>query len=110
MKDLKILFVDDEEKILLALKRELLFFSEEKNLTMLFANSANNALKILEKEYKKVAVIISDQKMPGIKGSEFLLKVKALYPDMSAYRFQQESGGRLSRFPLNPAVDPCFLL
>jgi sigma-B regulation protein RsbU (phosphoserine phosphatase) len=80
--DLKILIVDDEEKILQALSRELLFLLEEKKLSLLTEPSATKALETLTLEHKNIAIIISDQRMPVMNGSTFLLKVKELYPDI----------------------------
>jgi phosphoserine phosphatase RsbU/P len=80
----KILIVDDEEKILVAIKRELLFFSEEKKIGILCAESGAQALEILDKEHDGIGVIVSDQKMPGMSGSDLLAKVKEMYPDIVA--------------------------
>jgi putative nucleotidyltransferase with HDIG domain len=70
-----ILFVDDEQNILNAMKR--LFMEDD--MKILTATSGDEALDILKKN--DIAAIISDNLMPGMNGIEFLLKAKALSPD-----------------------------
>jgi FixJ family two-component response regulator len=70
-----LLLVDDELSVLAALKR--LFRRED--YTILTASSGEQALDLLATA--KVDVIISDQRMPGMTGVEFLRRVKALHPD-----------------------------
>ncbi len=69
-----ILFVDDEESILNALRRELI----DEEYRCLFALSGAQALKIMENE--DVSVIVSDMKMPEIDGLRLLKLVKEKYP------------------------------
>lgn len=69
-----VLFVDDEESILNALRREL--HGEE--YRCLFALSGNQALKIMQQE--NVSVIVSDMKMPEMDGLRLLRIVKDKYP------------------------------
>lgn len=69
-----ILFVDDEINILKSLKRA--FLDEDYNL--FFAQSANEALAIMEKDY--IDLIISDMRMPNISGFELLKTVKERFP------------------------------
>lgn len=71
-----LLFVDDEENVLNAMKR---LFRRE-NYRIFLANGAEEALKILEKE--KIQLIVSDHRMPVMTGAEMLIKVKQLYPDI----------------------------
>jgi len=70
----KILFVDDEENVLKAMRR---IFRQE-NYTLLTASSGPEALKLLQKE--PVHVVISDYRMPEMTGAQLLLKIKELYP------------------------------
>lgn len=70
-----ILLVDDEENIASALIRLL----RRDGYNILRANGGQQGLEILEKQ--KVGVIVSDQRMPGMTGTEFLSKVHDLYPD-----------------------------
>lgn len=76
MDDACILCVDDETGILQALKR-LLRREPYRTLT---ANSADEALNILEKE--KIHVIISDQRMPGMDGTELFSRVRKKWPQI----------------------------
>jgi response regulator RpfG family c-di-GMP phosphodiesterase len=70
-----ILCIDDEENILNALKRLL----RKEGYRILTAGSGAEGLKILEEH--EVHLIISDQRMPGMSGTEFLSKVKERFPD-----------------------------
>lgn len=77
-----ILLVDDERNILLALKRELHQWAREKNLEVLVATSGREGLQLLEKHGSAVEIIISDLRMPEMKGSDFLAEAKSKYPDI----------------------------
>lgn len=70
-----LLIVDDEENILRALKRTL----RRDGYEIHTCNSAHAGLEILART--PIGVIISDERMPEMSGSEFLVRVKALYPD-----------------------------
>jgi two-component system NtrC family sensor kinase len=72
----KILCVDDEPNVLNALKR--LFMDED--YTVLTAASGQDGLEILKKE-DAVQVVISDYRMPGMNGVEFLKEVRNQWPD-----------------------------
>lgn len=72
----RILFVDDEENILRALKR--LFMDE--NYEVYTASSGSSGLNILENE-KNIGLIVSDQRMPEMQGSEFLARSREIVPD-----------------------------
>ncbi|SIR29510.1 PAS domain S-box-containing protein/diguanylate cyclase (GGDEF) domain-containing protein [Aromatoleum tolulyticum] len=69
-----ILLVDDESSILSALRRTL----RREGYEILVAGSAEEGLSVLAKH--PVQVIVSDQRMPGMSGTEFLSRVKVLYP------------------------------
>lgn len=69
------MLVDDEENITSALVRLL----RRDGYNILRANSGLEGLALLAQH--RVGVIISDQRMPGMTGTEFLSKVKELYPD-----------------------------
>jgi len=71
----KILVVDDEPHITEALKRML----HREPYEVLSANYANEALQILARE--PIAVVISDEKMPGMQGTEFLAMVFRHFPE-----------------------------
>ncbi|CAN7456448.1 EAL domain-containing protein [Pseudoduganella sp. LjRoot289] len=70
-----LLLVDDEQNIVSALKR-LLRRDEYQIYT---ACSGQEGLDLLARQ--EVDVIVSDQRMPGMLGADFLRKAKELYPD-----------------------------
>jgi len=69
-----VLFVDDEQRVLMSLKRGLL----DEPYETLFAESGKEALEILDK--KQVHVIVTDMRMPEMGGLELLRTVKKEYP------------------------------
>ena len=71
----KILLVDDEPKVLAAIKRQL-----RKEFRFETALSGEEALKIID-EKGPFAVVVSDYQMPGMNGIDFLCKVKTVDPD-----------------------------
>jgi response regulator RpfG family c-di-GMP phosphodiesterase len=70
-----LLLVDDEINVL-ALLRQLLHQEEYHILT---ASSAADGFKLLA--LNEVQVILCDQRMPDMSGTEFLSTVRELYPD-----------------------------
>lgn len=71
-----LLLVDDEENILSALQR---IFRGDETLEIITASSAQDALQKIANV--SVDVVISDQRMPGMRGAELLQEIKARYPD-----------------------------
>ena len=71
----KILVVDDEPDNL-----DLLYRTFRRDFNVFKADSGGNALEVLAAE-GEVAVIISDQRMPEMKGTEFLSKTVPQFPD-----------------------------
>ncbi len=71
----KMLVVDDEPDNL-----DLLYRTFRRDFNVLRAESGHQALAILA-EHGEVAVIISDQRMPEMKGTEFLSKTVPEFPD-----------------------------
>ncbi|MCP5230182.1 EAL domain-containing protein [Accumulibacter sp.] len=69
-----VLLVDDEPSILSALNRLL----RREGYRVLVAGSAEAAFAVLARE--SVEVILSDQRMPVMTGTELLARVKTLYP------------------------------
>ncbi|EWH02856.1 response regulator [Halomonas sp. BC04] len=69
-----LLLLDDEANILRALTRTL----RRDGYRILTAETAQQAFELLATE--EVQVIISDQRMPGMSGTEFLGRVTELYP------------------------------
>jgi predicted signal transduction protein with EAL and GGDEF domain/ActR/RegA family two-component response regulator len=70
-----LLLVDDEENVLRALGRTL----RRDGYRIFPASSAEQGFDILATN--SVQVILSDQRMPGMNGTDFLSKVKEMYPD-----------------------------
>ena len=73
--DRTLLLVDDEENVLNSLGR---LFRRD-GYRVLSASSVNDALALLGNN--EVQVILSDQRMPEMSGTDFLAQVKVLYPD-----------------------------
>ena len=104
-----LLLVDDEANILASLKR---LFRRE-GYTVLTAESGMAGLDVLARE--AVDVVISDGRMPGMSGAEFLGKVRQLHPgcvrlvlsgytDLNAVT-NAVNRGELFRFLLKPWND-----
>ncbi|MES2163402.1 MAG: EAL domain-containing protein [Pseudomonadota bacterium] len=70
-----VLLVDDEPNILSALKRLL----RQDSYHILTAATAGEALELLA--LNAVQVVVTDQRMPGMSGTEFLSIVRSMYPD-----------------------------
>jgi response regulator RpfG family c-di-GMP phosphodiesterase len=69
-----LLLVDDEENIISALRRLL----RRDGYRILTANGGEAGLALLEHEH--VDVIVSDQRMPGMTGTEFLSRAREKWP------------------------------
>lgn len=76
MDDYSILLVDDEQNILNSLRRLLL----DEDCRILTAPGGSEALAMLAGG-ERPAVIVSDQRMPGMEGSEFLARARELAPE-----------------------------
>ena len=72
-----VLLVDDEENNLQLLKRT---FRGKYNL--LTAHNGLEALEVVKQYGNKIALIVSDQKMPVMEGTEFLKKVRETNPQI----------------------------
>ena len=72
---LKLLIVDDEPDNL-----DLLYRTFRRDFDVIRAESAIEALKVLD-EQGEVAIIISDQRMPEMLGTEFLSRTADRFPD-----------------------------
>ncbi|AYH42100.1 EAL domain-containing protein [Azoarcus sp. DN11] len=104
-----LLLVDDEPHVLSALKRLL----RHDGYRILTAASAREGLDVLARE--PVQVLLSDERMPGMNGSEFLMRVKELHPDtvrmvLSGYAnvdaiTRAINNGAVSKFLLKPWDD-----
>jgi two-component system, NtrC family, response regulator HupR/HoxA len=71
---LTVLVVDDEVRALETLQRTL-----EDHFTIFTAVSADEGMAVMEREY--VHIVVSDQRMPGTSGVEFLRTVRGRWPD-----------------------------
>ena len=71
----KVLIVDDETNILSTLKSVL----SGEPYDVICAGSGDEALEIMEKE--EIDILISDEKMPGMSGTELLEIARRKYPD-----------------------------
>ncbi|MCF8178999.1 MAG: sigma-54 dependent transcriptional regulator [Sulfuritalea sp.] len=71
---LTVLVVDDEQRSLETLRRTL-----EEDFTVLTAASVEEAERIMGREF--VHIVLSDQRMPGTSGVEFLRRVRTLWPE-----------------------------
>jgi HD-like signal output (HDOD) protein len=75
----RILFVDDEPRILEGLQRTLRSMCQE--WEMRFAGSGPEALEYLSKE--SFDVIVSDMRMPGMDGAQLLIEVMKRHPQIA---------------------------
>lgn len=76
--------MDDEQNILLALKRELHQWARDKGFEILMANSGKEGLARLDEFGPLIELIISDLRMPEMKGSDF-----SPSPDVHDWYFQR---------------------
>lgn len=77
----KILYVDDEPVNLLLFEQMF-----NKKYIVLKAESGFKGLDMLQRN-PDIEVVVSDMKMPGMNGLEFINKVHALYPNILLYIF-----------------------
>jgi len=89
-----ILCVDDEKTVLISLRQEL-EFGLGKAYNFELAESAEEGLEILDELHQAgtpVAVVITDQIMPGMKGDELLGEVSRRDPEIGRILLTGESG------------------
>jgi len=89
-----ILIVDDEETILRMFKNQF-----RKDFDITTCNSAEEALEVLKQN--QFTVVISDQKMPGMKGIDFLVEVKNKYPDSIRMLLTGYADAKVARDAIN---------
>ncbi len=75
-RDQCVLFVDDEPSVLDSLRLAL----HQARFRRLFATSAEKGLEILAST--SVDIVVADEQMPSMSGSEFLYNVHRLYPEI----------------------------
>ncbi|WP_432737451.1 putative bifunctional diguanylate cyclase/phosphodiesterase [Maridesulfovibrio sp. FT414] len=108
-----VLFVDDEKRVLSTIRRLLL----GEPFKILTAESATEALEILATT--PVDIIVSDERMPGMRGSDLLTEVRRLYPDICRIMLTGHASldasiaainsGRIFRFLLKPVTQEDLL-
>ena len=85
--DHKVLLVDDDTNILSGIRRNL----RKEKYTILVAENPHQALYIMDEQ--QVDLVVTDQDMPGIKGTEFLSMLRARHPGV--YRIMLTGKGDL---------------
>jgi two-component system, probable response regulator PhcQ len=70
-----VLIVDDEPLVISALVRAL----DEEPYRIAGASGGEEALQLMDK--RRFKVVVSDEKMPGMAGAEFLARVRELHPE-----------------------------
>lgn len=83
MKQPIILVIDDDPQVLRAIERDLRS-KYRKDYRILSAVSGNEALQTVQElklRNEEVALFLSDQRMPGMQGVDFLQQAKAHFPD-----------------------------
>ncbi|MBU1699224.1 MAG: HDOD domain-containing protein [Candidatus Eisenbacteria bacterium] len=94
----RILFVDDEPNVLQGLQRMLRGKRDEWDMD--FAEGPQAALKILET--KIIDVVISDIRMAGMNGVEFLTKVMEQYPYVARLALSGQADEQLTLQAVSP--------
>lgn len=95
----KLLFVDDEPNILDGLRRMLRTYRKEWDMS--FCESGEKALGLLEEE--EFDVIVSDMRMPGMDGAEFLTHVRDRHPGTIRVVLSGHSQQELTLRSIGPA-------
>jgi len=111
-----IIFVDNETAVLKSLCR--LF--RRQGFTLLTATSGEEALDIMKKQEKPISLIVSDQRMLGMSGTDFLETSKQIFPDairflMTGYSdinaiIEGINKGEIHRFFTKPWIDEDLIL
>jgi response regulator RpfG family c-di-GMP phosphodiesterase len=115
-KEHRILLVDDEENITRALKRLL----RNEGWRIETCNSGPSALALISEADEPFSLIISDQRMPGMSGSEFLEKSAEVMPEAVRFLLTGYSDiqamedavnkGKIKRYLTKPWDDAAILL
>jgi DNA-binding NtrC family response regulator len=109
MKEMTVLLVDDEERILHALARNL----KSQRFKQIYVNSAADALQAFKQE--PIHVLVTDIMMPGMSGLELLKIVREEYPETVRLIFSGQNelnrvvtainSGEVFRYIAKPAPD-----
>lgn len=78
----RILFIDDEINVLRSIHRSLNLWFKENQIEPHMSESAKDALSYIRDHGKEIAVIVTDQKMPGLRGNEVIGLIKDKHPDI----------------------------
>lgn len=73
----RVLIVDDEAKVATAISRVL----KMEQIDTVTVDSGEEGLEIMKTTVRPFSLIIADQRMPGIKGTQFFEEAKTLSPD-----------------------------
>src|ERR1700745_3505608 len=98
-KKFAILYVDDEEKSLKYFTRAF-----EDQFRILTAINAQEGLKVLEEHADEIAVLMTDQRMPGEKGVWLLEKARQLRPRIIRILATAYSDMDAAMAPVNPGA------
>ena len=104
MKKNTVLIVDDEEMILKSIVRVL----RNENYQILTAQSGEQGLAVLKD--REVHLVISDQKMTGMNGLEFLKHVKGDYPQILSIMLTGHADIEIAMNAINEAGVYKFIL
>jgi len=100
----KIIFVDDEENVLKALKRDMVMADIDAE----YFTSAEDALSYLGQH--QVGIVVSDLNMPRMDGITFLKEIQKTYPDI--YRVILSSTGaenlKFKKALEDRTIEQCF--
>lgn len=77
-----ILYVDDEPEVLRAFERDLKPWTAKDRFRITTAETAADCLRILEDRPDEISLVISDLRMPRMKGSDLLMSISKNYPDI----------------------------
>ena len=106
-----VLYVDDEEKSLKYFKKTF-----DDKFRVLVASNADEAFQLLQENKNQIAMLITDQRMPGNQGTQLLKKAYTLnakilrvlvtaYPDMQVAMDAINTAGGIYRLILKPWVE-----
>ena len=93
--DYTVLLVDDDKNLLDALERLL----HQEPYQIVTAQSGQMAIEILDE--RPVDVVVSDQEMPGLKGTQFLWKVRNAYPDLILFMLTGRANPKMAKLAID---------